>query len=83
MARRRFREVALTWLAIYPLVTALLAASENWLGGLPLPLRTLFVTMVMVPTTMFVAQPLLARLADRRSTRRPACDAGAPRLGKG
>ena len=70
MAPRRYRAALLSWLAVYPTITVLLAASEAALHGLPLPLRTLIVTAIMVPTTAFVAQPLVTRLADRLAFKR-------------
>jgi antibiotic biosynthesis monooxygenase (ABM) superfamily enzyme len=63
-ARRRLALV--TWLAAYPTLTALLALSkELGLASAPLPLRTLVITLILVPLMVFVLQPNLMRLATR------------------
>lgn len=52
-----------TWLAIYPTITVLLAVFEP-LGLLdePIPVRTLLLTVVLVPVMVFVFVPALVRL---------------------
>lgn len=56
----------MTWLAAYPTLTALLALSkELGLASAPLPLRTLAVTLILVPLMVFVLQPNLMRVATR------------------
>jgi antibiotic biosynthesis monooxygenase (ABM) superfamily enzyme len=55
-----------TWLAAYPTLTALLALSQGLgLTSAPLPLRTLVVTLILVPLMVFVLQPNLMRVANR------------------
>ena len=61
---RRYRPVLLTWLAIWPLITLLLLFGEPLLSQLPLPLRTLVLTAVLVPLMSFVVMPRLTRLAN-------------------
>lgn len=63
-ARRRLALV--TWIAAYPTLTALLAVSEKLgLTSAPLPLRTLAVTLILVPLMVFVLQPNLMRIATK------------------
>jgi antibiotic biosynthesis monooxygenase (ABM) superfamily enzyme len=66
-ARAARRKLALvTWLAAYPTLTALLAVSQALgLASAPLPLRTLAVTLVLVPLMVFVLQPNLMRVANK------------------
>lgn len=53
----------LTWLAVYPTLTAVLAVAQPLgLLRLPLALRTLALTLFLVPTTSFLLLPLLLRL---------------------
>ncbi|MDQ3849178.1 MAG: hypothetical protein M3296_00980 [Actinomycetota bacterium] len=53
----------LTWLAIYPAITLVLWLFEPLgLLDLPLPLRTLILTAVLVPVMVFVLMPALTRL---------------------
>ncbi len=64
LRRRPARSALLTWVAIWPLITALLILGEPVLAALPLPLRTLLLTGVLVPLMSFVVMPRLTRLAD-------------------
>jgi antibiotic biosynthesis monooxygenase (ABM) superfamily enzyme len=52
----------LTWLGIYPLITALLWLFGPWLAALPLLLRTLLLTGVLVYAMTYGVMPLLTRL---------------------
>jgi uncharacterized protein len=59
----RHRVAVVTWLGIYPTITLVLATVESLgLRSLALPLRTLAVTLVVVPTMVFVVAPALTRL---------------------
>ena len=63
-ARRRLALV--TWIAAYPTLTALLALSKQLgLTSAPLPMRTLAVSLILVPLMVFVLQPNLMRIATR------------------
>jgi antibiotic biosynthesis monooxygenase (ABM) superfamily enzyme len=69
-----------TWIAAYPTLTALLALSkELGLTSAPLPLRTLAVTLILVPLMVFVLQPNLMRIATRlRRSRQHGVSPQAP-----
>ena len=54
---RKSRMAILTWLVVYPLVTGLLAVLEPFLSGVPMPLRTLVLTAIMVPIMVYFAMP--------------------------
>lgn len=62
---RKHRTAILTWAVVYPLITTLLAVLEPLLGGLPMPLRTLILTVIMVPAMVYLAMPLANRVAAR------------------
>jgi antibiotic biosynthesis monooxygenase (ABM) superfamily enzyme len=49
----------LVWLAIYPTITLLLALGGGLIADSPLPLRTLALTVVAVPTMVFILLPRL------------------------
>ena len=57
----RYKLAVITWLGVYPILTLTLALlgpmMENW----PLPLRTLLVTVLLVPLLVYVIFPLLNR----------------------
>lgn len=59
------RMALVTWVAIYPTITLLLAAFGPQLEALPLPLRTLLLTAVLVPLMVFVLVPRVKAVADR------------------
>jgi uncharacterized protein len=59
----RHKLAVLTWLAIYPTVTGVLAVYELvGLTKVALPVRTLALTMVVVPLVVFFVAPALTRL---------------------
>ena len=63
-ARRRATAV-LVWLAIYPTITVLSWLLLPLLDTWPLPLRTATLTLIAVPTVVFVLLPALQRAYAR------------------
>lgn len=59
---QQHKRAFLVWLAICPLITALFFFFGDWLLLLPLPLRTLVLTAVAVPTVFYVIMPVYARI---------------------
>jgi uncharacterized protein len=60
----RYKLVALTWLAIYPLITAVFFFGDS-LQQLPLGIRTLVVTAIIVPAMIYLVMPIMTPLFDR------------------
>ena len=58
----KYKVAVVTWLAIYPLITITLAVVQPVLEGAALPLRTLVLTVVLVPLMVFVMVPVLQRV---------------------
>ncbi|MFC9330726.1 hypothetical protein [Kitasatospora sp. NPDC057015] len=56
------RRALITWLAVYPAITLALAVLGPALAGLPLVLRTLVLTAVVVPVAAYLLIPGLLRL---------------------
>ena len=56
------KRTVLTWLAIYPAITLLFWAFGDELLQIPLPLRTLVLTLILVPLLSYVLVPFLHRL---------------------
>ncbi len=52
----------LIWLGIYPVITLVLAFVAPYLTDFPLPVRTLILTLLVVPTMVFGVLPVLTRL---------------------
>jgi uncharacterized protein len=57
--------VAITWLAIYPLITAVFFFLGDSLQRLPLGFRTLVVTAIIVPAMLYLGVPLITPLFAR------------------
>ena len=58
----RHKMALITWSVVYPLITVLLMVLEPLLAGLPVPLRTLILTLILVPLMGYVAMPAATRL---------------------
>lgn len=58
----RYKLAVLTWLAIYPALTLTLALLGPALAPMPLFLRTLIVTAVLVPIMVYVLVPATHRI---------------------
>lgn len=52
----------LTWRAIYPLITILFWLFGEHLMQLALPLRTLVLTLILVPSLSYVVLPFLSKV---------------------
>lgn len=57
------------WLAIYPSITAFLLLFGAQLAPLPIYLRTLVLTLVLVPWVVFVGVPFVDRIMRSLQTR--------------
>lgn len=51
----------LIWLGIYPTITTVLWLLSPVIASLPLPLKTLCLTLVVVPTMVWVVLPFLQK----------------------
>jgi antibiotic biosynthesis monooxygenase (ABM) superfamily enzyme len=50
------------WLMIYPTITLIMYLSSGFLSKLALPLRTLFLTAILVPLMVYVLLPTAHKL---------------------
>jgi antibiotic biosynthesis monooxygenase (ABM) superfamily enzyme len=58
----KWKTAILIWLAIYPSITLIFTVFGEQLMRLPAPVRTLVITLVLVPLMVFVLLPALQRL---------------------
>lgn len=65
------RRALITWLAIFPLVLAGQVLLQPLTDGWPLVLRTLLLTLVVVPAAAYVVIPSLFKLNARLTRRLP------------
>lgn len=70
-APRKARMAIVTWIVVYPLITGLLLVLDPLLAGLPMPLRTLVLTAIMVPVMVFIAMPFATTRLHRWLTAQP------------
>jgi antibiotic biosynthesis monooxygenase (ABM) superfamily enzyme len=61
----RYKMALVSWLAVYPLITAIQWALGPALGRLPLPLRTLALTAAMITLMTYVLMPRVTRMFAR------------------
>jgi hypothetical protein len=59
---RRSKQAILTWVAVYPSLTLVLAVLNPLMESWPLWLRTLLVTVLLVPVVVWVILPVLTRV---------------------
>lgn len=57
MTLNRHKMALLTWAIVYPLITIILTTLEPVLSGIALPVRTLILTLLIVPILVYVAMP--------------------------
>ena len=58
----RYKMAVVTWIAVFPIATAIFAVTQPLLGGLPTVLRTLVFTLIMVTTMTYGVMPRMTRL---------------------
>jgi antibiotic biosynthesis monooxygenase (ABM) superfamily enzyme len=61
----RYKIFLLTWLAIYPLITSIFLMFGSLLAALPLLLRTLLLTGVLVYLMTYLVMPKLMKVFHR------------------
>ncbi len=58
----RYKMVLVTWIAVFPLATLIFSLLGQWLSLLPMVLRTMVFTAVMVTLMTYVIMPRMTRL---------------------
>ncbi|WP_288362265.1 antibiotic biosynthesis monooxygenase [uncultured Spongiibacter sp.] len=61
----RYKMTLVSWLTLYPAVTAIFFLLGDWLATLPLPLRTLIVTATVMLLMSYVLMPRMTRWFSR------------------
>ncbi|MBS1635322.1 MAG: hypothetical protein JST26_05320 [Bacteroidetes bacterium] len=65
MNKQKLKTAFIIWLSIYPLITLVFYFFGKDLLLIPLPLRTLIITAVLVPVMVFIMVPLITKLMNR------------------
>ncbi|MFI7244731.1 hypothetical protein [Streptomyces qinglanensis] len=71
------RRALITWLAVYPTITVALGVLGPPTANLPLPVRTLILTLIVVPVSAYALIPALLRMNARLGS--TAAPSPAPR----
>lgn len=61
----KWKFAIMVWIAIYPMITILQFALGAQLKDMPIPLRSLIMTLILVPMMVFVMLPLLRKLLGK------------------
>jgi antibiotic biosynthesis monooxygenase (ABM) superfamily enzyme len=60
---KKWKMAIVVWLAIYPLITIVFLLFGKYLIQInPIPLRTLIMTLILVPLMVFLVMPLIQKL---------------------
>ncbi len=58
----RYKVAFVTWLGLYPVLTALIFMMRPLIGELPMPMQTLLLTAIVVPMMTWFIAPIMQRL---------------------
>jgi hypothetical protein len=58
----KYKMAIIIWLAIYPSINVLFLLIGDKLNALPLLLRTLIITGILIPLMVFILLPLLTKI---------------------
>ena len=58
----RWKTAVMIWLGIYPTITIILWVMSPFIAPLPVPLKTLCLTLLVVPTMVWIVLPFLQKL---------------------
>ena len=61
----KWKFAVMVWIAIYPTITLVQLLVGKQIKHLPLPLITLIMTLMLVPTMVFVLLPLLRKVLGK------------------
>ena len=61
----KWKFAIMVWIAIYPSITLLQFLIGESLLSFPIPLRSLFLTLILVPLMVFVLLPFLRKILDK------------------
>lgn len=58
----KWKFAVMVWIAIYPTITIVSLLIGDYIKNLPLPLKTLIMTGILVPLMVFVLLPFLGKI---------------------
>jgi len=61
----KWKFAIMVWIAIFPMITTLQYALGAQMKDMPIPLRSLIMTLILVPMMVFVMLPLLRKVLGK------------------
>jgi antibiotic biosynthesis monooxygenase (ABM) superfamily enzyme len=65
MKHEKHKRALLIWLAIYPLITILFYLLGDFIQDLPIPAKTLILTLIAVPLVVYLILPFYMKIFRR------------------
>jgi antibiotic biosynthesis monooxygenase (ABM) superfamily enzyme len=65
MKHEKHKRALLIWLAIYPLITILFYLLSDFIQDLPIPAKTLILTLIAVPLVVYFILPFYMKIFRR------------------
>ncbi|PRX54854.1 hypothetical protein [Flagellimonas meridianipacifica] len=62
---KKLKTTLIVWIAIYPAITAILLVFGTYLNHLPILLRTLILTLVLVPLMVYFLIPFWTKVFSK------------------
>ncbi len=54
-----------TWMGVYPVLTMIAVTLEPFLSDFPIPIRTMVMSILMVPIMVFWIMPVISRIGPQ------------------
>ncbi len=54
-----------TWMGVYPVLTVIAVVLDPFLNDLPIPIRTMVMSILMVPIMVFWIMPVIFRIGTK------------------
>jgi antibiotic biosynthesis monooxygenase (ABM) superfamily enzyme len=65
----KYKTAIMIWVVIYPTINMIMLVLGNSLNTLALPLRTLIMTVILVPLMVYVLLPIATKIFNKWLTR--------------
>ncbi len=64
---KKLKSTFIIWIAIYPAITAILLLFGEYLNELPILIRTFVLTIILVPSMVYVLIPFWTKILDSKT----------------
>ncbi|WP_299217379.1 hypothetical protein [uncultured Aquimarina sp.] len=67
---KKLKSMLIIWIAIYPAITTIMLLFGDMLNELPTLLRTLILTLILVPSMVYILIPFWTKVFNKPATKR-------------